>query len=452
MTTTVWRLYFAALATTAFSFPCLSTAKADLVVTNTNSQGAGSLSAAIAAANQDSSPKTITFNLPGAGPWTITITSTLFVTAPVVVDGTSQPGYDGSFNRIYVEGATGVSGIFFLTMHAGTTIKGLGMYNYDANAITIWKDSSWNFIDDDYIGFKKTSNGVLHNTVRAPSSAGVGIQGNYNKIRRTTISGVYNGINVGESIEKPTTGLISHDNLFEYNRIGTDPTGQTTLNYTNTSTGIFLGAGVKSSWIGGYNVIAGHGGSAIEILHPSDTNNRIYYNYLGVNDGGTKLIDGSTNNQGILIGNAATNNGAWGNVAAGNRYAGITVSSGDGNWIWNNTIGLDTGQTQALPGQPSGIVVNIDRLRSPGVAPVRNSIKGNMVCNHSLNGIEIYNGVGNGLYNNWIGRNSAGFSFPNANWGVYLQDSNYNTGSGNAWGSNGRGKVGQVGGTGNNIN
>jgi len=452
MTTTIWRLYFAALATTAFSFACLSTAKADLVVTNTNSQGAGSLSAAIAAANQDSSPKTITFNLPGAGPWTITITSTLFVTAPVVVDGTSQPGYDGSFSRIYVEGATGVSSIFFLTMHAGTTIKGLGMYNYDANAITIWKDSSWNFIDDDYIGFKKTSNGVLHNNVRAPSSSGVGIQGNYNKIRRTTISGVYNGINVGESIEKPPTGLISHDNLFEYNRIGTDPTGQTTLNYTNTSTGIFLGAGVKSSWIGGYNVIAGHGGSAIEILHPSDTNNRIYYNYLGVNDGGTKLIDGSTNNQGILIGNGATNNGAWGNVAAGNRYAGITVSSGDGNWIWNNTIGLDTGQTQALPGQPSGIVVNIDRLRSPGVAPVRNSIKGNMVCNHSLNGIEIYNGVGNGLYNNWIGRNSAGFSFPNANWGVYLQDSNYNTGSGNAWGSNGRGKVGQVGGTGNNIN
>jgi len=75
-----------------------------------------------------------------------------------------------------------------------------------------------------------------------------------------------------------------------------------------------------------------------------------------------------------------------------------------------------------------------------------------MVCNQPNNGIEIYHGVGNGFYNNWIGRNSAGVLFANGHWGVYLQDSNYNTGGGNAWGSNGLGKVGQVRGTGNNIN
>jgi hypothetical protein len=429
-----------------------NSAFADLVVTNTNSQGPGSLDDALRTANNTASLKTIRFSLSGNGPWTITISSTLVVVAPVLIDGTSQPGYDGAFNRIYVEGIAGISSIFFLTGHNGTTIKGLGMYNYNANGVTIWKDSSWNFVDDDYIGFKKTINGVLHNSDRAPLCAGVGIQGNYNKVRRTTISGVYNGINIGEAIEKPTTGLITHDNLFEYNRIGTDPTGQTTVNYGNQSTGIFLGAGVKSSWIGGYNVVAGNGGSAVEILHPTSTNNRIYYNYLGVNDGGTKLIDGSTNSLGILIGNGAKNNGAWGNVASGNRYAGIAVSSGDGNWIWNNTVGLDRSQMQALPGQHSGIVLFIDQLRSPGVAPVRNSIKGNMVCSHSLNGIEIYNGVGNGVYNNWIGRNSAGLPFPNANWGVYLQDSSYNTGTGNAWGENGLGRVGQVRSTSNNIN
>ena len=430
----------------------LNSALADYVVTNTNSQGPGSLRDAITSSNTILSLKTIGFNLPGSGPWTITITSSLHIVAPVTVDGTTQPGYDGAFNRIYVEGAAGVNEIFFLQAHDGTTIKGLGLYNYNANGVTIWNDSNWNFIDDDYIGFKKTNIGVSHNNVRAPSCAGVGIQGNYNKVRRTTISGVYNGINVGEAIEKPTTGLISHDNLFENNRIGTDPTGQTTLNYTNTSTGIFLGAGVKSSWIGGYNVISGNGGSAVEILHPTSTNNRVYYNYLGVNDGGTKLIDGSTNNLGILFGNGATNNGAWGNVAAGNRYAGVVVASGDGNWIWNNTIGLDKAQAHVLGGQPSGIVLNVDTLRSPGVASVRNSIQGNMVCNQSANGIEIYNGVGNGIYNNWIGRNSAGVPFANGHWGVYLQGSNYNGGSGNAWGSNGLGKVGQVSCVGNNIN
>ena len=429
-----------------------NSALADFVVTNTNSQGPGSLLDAITNSNTISSLKTIRFNLPGSGPWTITITSSLHVLAPVLVDGTTQPGYDGAFNRIYVEGAAGVNEIFFLQAHDGTTIKGIGLYNYNANGVTIWKDSDWNYVDDVYIGFKKTANGIVLNRLRAASCAGVAIQGNYNKVRRTTISGVYNGINVGEAIEKPTTGLVSHDNLFEGNRIGTDPTGQATVGYGNTSTGIFLGAGVQSSWIGGYNVIAGNGGSAVEILHPSDSGNRIYYNYLGVNDGGTSVITGSTNNIGVLIGNDAKNNGAWGNVIAGNRYGGVVVASGDGNWIWNNTIGLNKAQTQTLGGQPSGIVLNVDTMRSPGISPVRNSIQGNMVCNQSLNGIEIYNGVGNGVYNNWIGRNSAGQPFPNVNWGVYLQDSSYNTGSGNAWGSNGLGKVGQVRCTGNSIN
>src|SRR5438477_4567611 len=437
------------LLAAGFSF---NSARGDYVVTNTNTQGPGSLLDAITSSNTISSLKTIRFNLPGSGPWTITIMSSLHALAPVFIDGTTQPGYDGAFNRIYLEGTAGVNEIFFLQAHDGTTIKGLGLYNYNVNGVTIWNDSNWNFLDDDYIGFKKTANGIVLNTPRSPDCAGVGIQSNYNKVRRTTISGVYNGINVGEAIEKPATGLVSHDNLFERNRIGTDPTGQTTVGYGNTSTGIFLGAGVQSSWVGGYNVIAGNGGSAVEILHSSDSENRIYYNYLGVNDGGTKVITGSTNNIGVLIGNAAKNNGAWGNVIAGNRYGGVVVASGDVNWIWNNTIGLDKAQTHALGGQPSGIVLNVDTMRSPGIAPVRNSIEGNMVCNHSLNGIEIYNGVGNGVYNNWIGRNSAGVPFSNANWGVYLQDSNYNTGTGNAWGSNGLGRVGLIRSTGNGIN
>lgn len=136
---------------------------------------------------------------------------------------------------------------------------------------------------------------------------------------------------------------------------------------------------------------------------------------------------------------------------AGNRNAGIIVASGDGNWVWNNTIGLNKAQTQPLGGQPRGIYVAIDAMRT-NVAPVRNSIEGNMVCNQMLNAIELHNAVGNGVYNNWIGRNSAGVAFPNTYWGVYLQDSNYNIGSGNAWGTNGYGKVGQVNCVGNNIN
>jgi hypothetical protein len=450
VSTFLYRRTLATLLPVAVCLLAVCSAPAQLVVFNTNATGPGSLFAAVTAANLSKSQKTISFNLPGPGPWTIT-TGTLYVIEPVVIDGTSQPGYDGAFNRVYVEGTVGVSSVFFLTQHGGTTIKGLGMFNYDNNGVTIWRDAHWNFIDDCYIGFKKTPAGILHNTARAPYCAGIGIQGSYNKVRRTTISGVYNGINMGEAIEAATTGLVTRDNLLEYNRIGTDPTGQTTVGYGNTSTGIFMGAGVESSWIGGYNVVAGHGGSAIEILHPSCVGNRIYYNYLGVNDGGTKVIDGPTNNQGILIGNVARNNGAWGNVVSGNRLGGIIVASGDGNWIWNNTIGLNRAQTQTLGGQNSGIVVNVDMDRSPGVAPIRNSIQGNMVCAQVLNGIEVYSGVGNGIYNNWIGMNGAGVLFGNTYFGVYLQDSSYNSGSGNAWGPSAYGRVGEVNCAGNSI-
>ena len=90
-----------------------NSALADFVVTNTNSQGQGSLLDAITNSNTISSLKTIRFNLPGSGPWTITITSSLHVLAPVVVDGTTQPGYDGAFNRIYVEAGAGYQACFF---------------------------------------------------------------------------------------------------------------------------------------------------------------------------------------------------------------------------------------------------------------------------------------------------------------------------------------------------
>jgi len=95
-----------------------NSAFADLVVTNTNSQGPGSLDDALRTANNTASLKTIRFSLSGNGPWTITISSTLVVVAPVLIDGTSQPGYDGAFNRIYVEGIAGISSIFFLTGHS----------------------------------------------------------------------------------------------------------------------------------------------------------------------------------------------------------------------------------------------------------------------------------------------------------------------------------------------
>src|SRR5215471_8180988 len=64
------------------------------VVTNVNDSGAGSLRQAILSANASAGvADTITFNIPGTGPFTITpLTALPTVTDPLVIDGYTQPG------------------------------------------------------------------------------------------------------------------------------------------------------------------------------------------------------------------------------------------------------------------------------------------------------------------------------------------------------------------------
>ena len=69
-----------------------------VVVVNTNDSGLGSLRQAIINANATPGTQTISFNIPGAGPGSpalINLASGLpGITDPVVIDGTTQPGYD----------------------------------------------------------------------------------------------------------------------------------------------------------------------------------------------------------------------------------------------------------------------------------------------------------------------------------------------------------------------
>jgi hypothetical protein len=70
---------------------------ASFSVDNTNDSGAGSLRQAILDANGNMGLDTIDFNITGAGIHTIAVTSVLpAVTDPMVIDGTTQPGYAGS--------------------------------------------------------------------------------------------------------------------------------------------------------------------------------------------------------------------------------------------------------------------------------------------------------------------------------------------------------------------
>lgn len=70
-----------------------SASAATYTVTTTNDSGAGSLRAAILAANASPSADVIAFNLPGPGVHTITpLTELPAITKPVTLDGYTQPG------------------------------------------------------------------------------------------------------------------------------------------------------------------------------------------------------------------------------------------------------------------------------------------------------------------------------------------------------------------------
>ena len=87
------------LAVAAVSWVILAMTSANAVtlpVTNVNDSGSGSLRQAIDTANQTPGPDTIAFNIAAGGLETITPQSMLpAITDPVIIDGTTQPGFAG---------------------------------------------------------------------------------------------------------------------------------------------------------------------------------------------------------------------------------------------------------------------------------------------------------------------------------------------------------------------
>jgi hypothetical protein len=119
---------FLVLLFAAMLAPLTSHAATTIVVTKTDDWGKGTLRAAIEDANADPSPDPvhITFAI-GTGPASIAPTSALpAITRPVVIDGTTQPGFAGApIVELRGDGVPlGESGLV-LSGHDGSVIRGL---------------------------------------------------------------------------------------------------------------------------------------------------------------------------------------------------------------------------------------------------------------------------------------------------------------------------------------
>ncbi len=110
----------------------VATGPSTFTVTSTGDIGPGTLRDAILRSNLNTgSTNTVLFNIPGPLPYTILLNSQLpAIAVPVVIDGTSQPGYAGT-PLVTIDGATLiVNGLIVNAGGAGSTVLGLSITQF----------------------------------------------------------------------------------------------------------------------------------------------------------------------------------------------------------------------------------------------------------------------------------------------------------------------------------
>ncbi len=376
----------------------------------------------------------IQFNIPGAGVHPIVLGAQLFLNDQVVIDATSQPGYNGQ-PLIYVQAGINATPTLFTlqdnpngplgaTTSSSSTIQGLGMYAFPQSAVTIAAGSTGNFIQNNWIGFFQAgTNSPFLTSGGFPSADGLAIRSNFNTIRDNTISGVRNGVVLGSIAGPAATDSVT--NSIQRNNIGTDPSGSTSARYGNLADGIRLGDGARLNFLGPVNVISGNAANGINLQHSTNTGNVIFASKIGTDASGNAAI--GNGGWGVLLANGGPNGNAvggpfGGNVISGNAAGGVslgTSASGggaSGTYVQYNIIGLNGSRTGDFSSvgraQPVGLYI-INRS-------IRNVIEGNIVAGQSNNGIYVEASEENYISGNYVGQNGDGISIANGGFGVYL--------------------------------
>ena len=263
------------------------------VVTNTSNSGTGSLDQAILNANMNpgSGPEVISFDIPGTGPFTIAPTSPLpTITVPVLLDGTTEPGYSGK-PLIQIQGSSSLTDGLVLgstssTSSMGSTIKGLDLYDFSKGA-GIHIETNTNAVQSTYLGTNATGMQTGKGNLDGVLIDG----GSNNTIGGTSVGNLISGNSVGVLIQGSATG-----NVLQGNEIGTDNTGKTGLE--NSGDGVQISASnntVGGTTAGVGNIIAFNGGAGVDVK--SGTGDAIRENSIFANASGIVLATGANNNQ-----------------------------------------------------------------------------------------------------------------------------------------------------------
>jgi titin len=374
-----------------------------VTVTNTVDSGPGSLRQAILDANADPYDDSIVFNIGGGGVQIIQPNSYLpEITKPVVIDGTTQPGYVGS-PLIVLDGINAGSRAAGLTLSGGhSAVEALDIGRFDSAGILLQTNGS-DLILANYIGADVTGTRNFHN------GAGVQITSPNNTVGGTS-PGAGNLISgnqsAGIAIENASNNLVAG------NLIGTDVTGTHFL--ANGGGGVNMhGAGSNNNEIGGTtpaarNVISGNVGDAGIRISDGAEDNCVQGNYVGTDLTGVQFLP---NQYGIYIDSANNNliggrEPSAGNVISGNNVGGVTIVFATGNRIQGNQIGTDARATMALGNQMWGVFLAAcsGNLIGGATAGAGNVISGNAFVGMYFAG----NADSNVVQGNYIGTDGSG--------------------------------------------
>jgi hypothetical protein len=350
-----------------------------IVVTNTDDSGAGSLRAAIDAANAAPGAQLISFNIPGvtpASPGVINLASALpAITEPVVIDGESQPGHDGLPLVELRGGGIGTGWVGLFLNASNITIRGLSITRF-ADGVFGFQTFSGHVLERNMIGTNRT------HTVGSGNGRGIAWRASSSTIRENIISGNNEGVvvHIGGSSNQ----------IFD-NGIGVREDGVTLLG--NTGNGVTLYDGANNNTFHS-NIIGGNGGWGIDIQHSGSlapvSGTIIRNSQIGIdaneNDAGNAL-------GGIKVQNAPNTSVGIpgdGNLISGNGGHGVFITAPSTAVVVHvneNSIGINHDDV-ARPNDGDGIRIEGQVTVNVGGAGAgqRNTIAGN-----AGNGIAVIN-------------------------------------------------------------
>jgi titin len=365
---------------------------------------AGSLRAAIDQANASPAGTVTSVDFAiNTGPQTISLLQPLPVLGnPLIIDGTTQPGYAGR-PLISVDGAqagAGAIGFQFTDDSANSTVKALEVNDFNGGGVNL-NNSTGDTFTNDYIGVHQ-----LTNLFRSAGNGTYGIeltnQANNNTLSGLVVAGnAYNGVVINNSMQNTLTSSW----------IGTDTSGESSLDRNGVSLGNGVAGGGGSGIVinGGANhntisndVVVNNASYGVYISDLSTSFNQILNSKIGTDATGTTALPNALDGVAIVSGASQNQVGlpGQGNVISGNGHSGVFLSGADAagnhtslNTVAGNKIGTNLAGSAALPNALDGVAVTAAAV-------------GNVVGTTQLGGGNLISG--------------------NTEWGVYISDTGTN--------------------------